>query len=212
MPANRPRRSPLLLTLVSVAILLVAFIAFTQVYTEILWFKQVGASQVFRTMWITRGLTFLAGFIVMAVPVWISLHLAYRHRPVYAPTTPRQENLDRYREAIEPLRRVATLAIPAVVGVLAGITASAKWNTVLEWINSTPFGSKDPEFGLDKSFFVFVLPGLRLIGDQLGMALLLALIAGILILLMPRLLNFIVALYLIIIGVIGLFGTGHFFR
>ncbi|HWT72515.1 MAG TPA: DUF3096 domain-containing protein [Oxalicibacterium sp.] len=41
---------------------------------------------------------------------------------------------------------------------------------------------------------------------------LLALIAGILILLMPRLLNFIVALYLIIIGVIGLVGTGHFFR
>jgi DUF3096 family protein len=33
-----------------------------------------------------------------------------------------------------------------------------------------------------------------------------ALIAGILILVMPRLLNYIVALYLIIIGLIGLFG------
>lgn len=178
MPANRPRRSPLLLTLVSVAILLVAFIAFTQVYTEVLWFKQIDASQVFRTIWVVRGLAFLAGFIIMAVPVWLSLHLAYRHRPVYAPTTPRQENLDRYREAIEPLRKVATLAIPAVVGVLSGITASANWDTILEWINSSSFGSKDPEFGLDKSFFVFVLPGLRMIGDQLGMALLLSLIAA----------------------------------
>ncbi|HJQ62914.1 MAG TPA: DUF3096 domain-containing protein [Burkholderiales bacterium] len=36
---------------------------------------------------------------------------------------------------------------------------------------------------------------------------LIALIAGILILVMPRLLNFIVALYLIIIGVLGLFGA-----
>ncbi|MDB5928663.1 MAG: hypothetical protein JWR60_370 [Polaromonas sp.] len=35
-----------------------------------------------------------------------------------------------------------------------------------------------------------------------------ALIAGILILLMPRLLNYIVAIYLILIGVIGLLGTG----
>lgn len=35
---------------------------------------------------------------------------------------------------------------------------------------------------------------------------LVALIAGILILIMPRLLNYIVALYLIIIGIIGLFG------
>lgn len=37
---------------------------------------------------------------------------------------------------------------------------------------------------------------------------LLALIAGILILIMPRLLNFIVALYFILIGIIGLFGLG----
>ena len=35
-----------------------------------------------------------------------------------------------------------------------------------------------------------------------------ALIAGILILLMPRLLNYIVAVYLIVIGLLGLFGTG----
>jgi hypothetical protein len=37
-----------------------------------------------------------------------------------------------------------------------------------------------------------------------------ALIAGILILLVPRLLNYIVAIYLILIGVVGLFGTGNF--
>ena len=37
---------------------------------------------------------------------------------------------------------------------------------------------------------------------------LVSLIAGILILVMPRLLNYIVALYLIIIGIIGLFGVG----
>jgi hypothetical protein len=35
---------------------------------------------------------------------------------------------------------------------------------------------------------------------------LISLIAGILILAMPRLLNYIVALYLIIIGIVGLFG------
>lgn len=35
-----------------------------------------------------------------------------------------------------------------------------------------------------------------------------SLIAGILILLVPRLLNYIVAIYLIVIGLIGLFGAG----
>lgn len=37
---------------------------------------------------------------------------------------------------------------------------------------------------------------------------LLALIAGVLILMMPKLLNYIVAFYLIVVGLVGLFGVG----
>ena len=44
----------------------------------------------------------------------------------------------------------------------------------------------------------------------LNLAPLVSLIAGVLILLVPRLLNYIVAIYLIIIGLIGLFGGGGF--
>ncbi|MGE5616159.1 MAG: DUF3096 domain-containing protein [Bacillota bacterium] len=39
---------------------------------------------------------------------------------------------------------------------------------------------------------------------------LIALIAGILILIMPRLLNYIIAIYLIIVGVVGLLGGASF--
>ncbi|MEI8169755.1 MAG: DUF3096 domain-containing protein [Rhodoferax sp.] len=47
---------------------------------------------------------------------------------------------------------------------------------------------------------------------HVGLTPLISLVAGILILLMPKLLNFIVAIYLITIGLIGIFGTGalHF--
>jgi hypothetical protein len=41
---------------------------------------------------------------------------------------------------------------------------------------------------------------------------LISLIAGILILIMPRLLNYIVAVYLIVIGIVGLFGPIHIAR
>ena len=44
----------------------------------------------------------------------------------------------------------------------------------------------------------------------LGLAPLVSLIAGILIFVVPRLLNYIVAIYLIVIGVIGLAGAGNF--
>jgi hypothetical protein len=39
---------------------------------------------------------------------------------------------------------------------------------------------------------------------------LVSLVAGILILVMPRLLNYIVAIYLIVMGLLGLFGGGTF--
>ncbi len=43
----------------------------------------------------------------------------------------------------------------------------------------------------------------------LSLAPLVSLLAGILILVMPRLLNYIVAIYLIVIGLLGLFGAGN---
>jgi hypothetical protein len=43
---------------------------------------------------------------------------------------------------------------------------------------------------------------------HLGLTPLISLLAGVLILVMPRLLNYIVALYLIAIGLIGILGTG----
>ena len=44
---------------------------------------------------------------------------------------------------------------------------------------------------------------------NLALTPLISLLAGILILVMPKLLNFIVAIYLIVIGLVGLFGSGR---
>jgi len=44
----------------------------------------------------------------------------------------------------------------------------------------------------------------------ISLAPIISLLAGILILVVPRMLNYIVAIYLIIIGLIGLFGGGNF--
>lgn len=43
---------------------------------------------------------------------------------------------------------------------------------------------------------------------HLGLTPLISLVAGVLILVMPRLLNYIVAFYLIAVGLVGLFGIG----
>ena len=46
----------------------------------------------------------------MAVPVYVTIQLAYRLRPVYAKLT---AQLDRYQQVIEPLRRLVMIGVPA---------------------------------------------------------------------------------------------------
>ena len=75
------RRRPLIITAIIVIALIIAFVAATQVYTEVLWYDQVGYLTVFlRENGIKVGV-FLAAAVLMAFVVWLSMRLAWRHRP-----------------------------------------------------------------------------------------------------------------------------------
>ena len=138
-----------------IAALVVVFFIFASLYTDWLWFDQLGYGEVLTTRWISGVVMFLVGFVVMAVPVFVSIAVAFRARPVYAKLN---SQLDRYQQVIEPLRRIAMWGIPAVLGLFAGVATAASWQTVLLWLNRTPSGTKDPQFGLDVSFYLFELP------------------------------------------------------
>jgi uncharacterized protein len=178
-PRSTRRRGALIPTIIVLVVLVVAVLLLAQLWTEGLWFSQLGFFQVLRTEWIARTLLFVAGFAVMAGAVAWSLSYGYRSRPVYAPSTPEQANLDQYREAIEPLRRIVTIVAPAVLGLFAGAAASQQWQTVLLWLHATHVGTADPQYGIDLSFYLFVLPGLRFIVSFLVAVTVLAGLAGI---------------------------------
>src|SRR6185312_15168800 len=59
-------------------------------------------------------------------------------------------------------------------------TAQGSWDTWLTFKNSTEFGTKDPQFGLDVSFFVFDYPFWRLVVGFAFAIVLLALIGALL--------------------------------
>lgn len=156
--ANRPAsrtRTTLTITAAVLAVIVILFFVFAGLYTDILWYNQLGYLNVLTTQWIAGVVMFLVGFFAMAVPVWVSIEVAFRWRPVYAKLN---SQLDRYQQVIEPLRRLATLGIPAVLGIFAGVAASTRWTVVLQWLNQTSFGTTDPQFHLDISFFVYDLP------------------------------------------------------
>ena len=72
-----------------------------------------------------------------------------------------QQNLDRYRMSIAPYKKWLLFGITALVGLIAGASASGQWRTWLMWVNGVPFGQKDPQFKLDVSFYAFDLPWYR---------------------------------------------------
>ncbi|WP_278236700.1 UPF0182 family protein [Isoptericola sp. AK164] len=178
-PPPARRRSPLLITLVVLAALVVVLLFLTNFWTEVLWFTQVGYANVVWTHWISRGVLFTVGFLLMATAVYSSFAIGYRTRPVYAPSTPEQATLDQYREAVEPLRKVVTYAGPVLIGFFAGVAASAQWETVLLALNGQSFGSADPEFGIDVGFYVFTLPALRFVVSFLMAVLVISAIAAV---------------------------------
>ncbi|WP_110208636.1 UPF0182 family protein [Nocardioides daejeonensis] len=175
-PPRRPRA--LWITLAIMVALFLAFTGVTALYTERLWFGSVGYETVFSTLLRTRIGLFLIFGLVMAAVVAINLVLAFRFRPLFRPASPEQINLDRYRQAITPIRVWLTIGISLVIGAFAGTTASGKWRDYQLWRHGSDFGAKDPYFKRDIGFYVFDLPWYHFIVDFTMAMLLVSLIAA----------------------------------
>jgi uncharacterized membrane protein (UPF0182 family) len=166
------RRSAILPTLVIAAVAVIAFAIFTNVWTERLWFRSFNYGTVFTKMLLTRIGLFLAFGLLMAVAVAANAAIAYRFRPRFRTGAPSSPLLERYREVLESKFVWVMVAGGVLVGLFAGGAASGQVQTYLAWQNSTPFGTKDPKFGIDIGFFVFDYPWWRFILSFLFSALL----------------------------------------
>lgn len=143
------------ISLAIIAALIAAFFVFASLYTEFLWFDQVGFANVLTTQWIATAVMFVVGFLGMAVPLFVAIQLAYRLRPVYVRLS---SQLDRYQEVIEPLRRLAMWGMPIFFGLFAGFSSASQWKTVWLWINGVATDQVDPQFGVDTGFYMFAMP------------------------------------------------------
>ncbi|WP_204331534.1 UPF0182 family membrane protein [Geodermatophilus sabuli] len=150
----------------AIGVLLVLFTAIgtlTNVYVDYLWFDETGYTGVFWTELQTRALLFAVAGVATGGLTALAIHLAYRFRPTFRPMSLEQQNLERYRQSLEPRRTLVLTAVGVVLGLFAGFTAQSNWETWLSFRNSTDFGQVDPQFGVDLSFFVFDYPFYRLL-------------------------------------------------
>ena len=178
--AGSRRPGALLLTLIILGVLVALFVLFTMVYTEVLWFNQLGYQQVFWIENVTKAILFVIAGVLMAVVTWLALHLAYKYRPKNLAGQLRQ-NVEQYQKQLEPIRRLVFIGAPILIGFFAGTAAMNAWEDVLLFLNQVPYGTGDPEFGLDLTFFMATLPLLSTVVSFLTSIVLVAGIAGIIV-------------------------------
>jgi uncharacterized membrane protein (UPF0182 family) len=157
-PTGRPKVSPATIALVVLVVIGAILLSIADLYTEVLWFDQIGYLGVLATQIFSQIGLFAAASITFAVITGISLGLAYRFRPVYIRFPDENSPFEQYRQLLEQLRKVVMIGVPIVLGVLAGLAVAPSWGIVQTYINRTPFGETDPQFGLDISFYLFELP------------------------------------------------------
>lgn len=158
--AVNPFKNPLVITVLLLLFIGLFIFVSSQVWTEVLWYKQVDAERVLWTRWLTMGLLWILSFAVMYLAIAFTAQWGYRKRPLMMPGNS-AANLRGYQQAIAPIRNWLFWGIPALIAFGTSVGMSLDWEKYLMWVKRVPFGQKDPQFGLDLSFYIFTVPVLQ---------------------------------------------------
>ncbi len=161
----------------AVLFLLLFFSQAISLYTDWLWFQEVGYTEVFTTTFTVKlvlGLVFGALFSLL---IYFNVKLA-----AHSPRNIRfleQENAIELPspELVDPLIQRLLLPVAVLLGLFAAPQAASHWQSLLLFFNSVPFGIEDPLFSRDISFYVFRLPVLTALYNWLTFSLGLTLVA-----------------------------------
>src|ERR1700740_571256 len=115
------RRSRILIAVALAIVLLLLFgPRLIDAYVDWLWFGELGYRSVFTTKLITRVVVFFVAGLLMAAIVFAAVALAYRTRPVFAPTNGPNDPVARYRTAVMTRLRLVGIGVPVLIGVITG--------------------------------------------------------------------------------------------
>jgi hypothetical protein len=166
------RRWPIVI-LVVVAATALAFTALSGFFVDLLWFREVDYSSVFWGILRAKAVLALVFGLVFFALLLTNLLIVRRLTPRFRPITLEQEIVERYRMMMEPYLRWLLPVFALVIAFFVGLGVTSQWSTFLLWRNSggVSFGTQDPLFHRDVSYYVFSLPWLRFVQGWLFSAL-----------------------------------------
>ncbi len=170
----------------TISAILIAFLilvfAGSKIYTDLLWFKNLGYLQSYLIMLLSNyGLRIAIGIIFT---VFIFSNLLFTKKP-FLEFARVNTNVDKgdnveslfsgedngFMKWLNNKRLTYTyFLISVILGFLFSSISQDLWKMVLKYFNQTPFNTTDPIFGKDIAFYVFSLPFLSFV-KEMGMVL-----------------------------------------
>lgn len=149
--------------IIAVLVVLLLFLVLvfgTQFYTDWTWFESEGYAAIFWKIFTAKfGLRVVSAVIIFAI-LYFNLSITRRAIRRYKSTFEHQDVAEMLNEKrITGAFVIASLILTLILSSLV----IGFWSTFQQFLHSTPFGITDPIFGKDASFFVFILPWIRVV-------------------------------------------------
>ncbi|MFC2006226.1 UPF0182 family protein [Chloroflexota bacterium] len=145
------------------------------IYSEWLWFNNLGYGDVYTTILWTKALIFFSGAITFCILFLGNLVLATR----LVPKTEARLWFWAIVRQLQPVLRLNVILGTALLSIIFGLVAQGSWEIVLRFFNRQPFGITDPVFHREIGFYVFSLPFLHLLQGWLLGALIITLLGSV---------------------------------
>ncbi len=157
---QEPRRRRFVWLLVGIGVVYGVFTTLSRVWTDFLWFDSVGQTGVWWIRWTWLVALGLLGALLVFGVIWSNMRLARYLSVRFASFSPAPEDptVAQIRQVVSTRTPLVELLAAAGSALLLGLGVSAWRDQALLFLNSQPFGTTDPQFGLDLSFFMFRLP------------------------------------------------------
>jgi uncharacterized protein len=141
-------------------------------FVDYYFFSSLDVASVFWTYFTTQYVVQVVFFLLFVLIAGINLFIAYRSSSYVNRTL----DIGQLGISLAVIRWIFVLFV-LLIGWFVSMYPASNWLPVLMYLNQSPFGSVDPVFGKDISFYVFSIPVYELLRNFLTATLVVSLIA-----------------------------------
>ncbi len=135
-----------------------------------LWMDGLGYENIFWTIKVTEIVLFLISLIFVLLYIAVNIRfLSKEIRPIHLDLGQGPQGTPNMAHVSVKQIKTILYTFAIIISLFFAFSFSAQWNEYLRFLHAQPFGTADPLFGNDVSFYVFTLPFIETVQNSLAL-------------------------------------------